>query len=1599
MITREELELYDHNIRIELPTSTNTLKKIQFIPTFRSDDEYSSNNNIGIARYQTLQWDSELVSIMEDGQKYMHVELEHDLKTNNSQLAYIYNDKLEYLTFPENVSISYTLENYTSTISKYILHIPVKYVHPTTNETEGFREEQTLVLRYNSPVDSGIAMGIGNMYFEAKGYNYAAHPDLPKAEFMLVTANDSSVYSEFLDDYYYQNSLQLTPFDTEYNNRYKSVKIDLNLTSLYDSTGKNILNFTHLIFSVPNPTYELTISEVVILEETLDASEEYGSIDSRLWQYTEAESFIASAAPENDEYQLTLENTPIFYPSLEWLDYLTIYDEEGNYYTAGITGNDHQLHFDSATSKFTWNPSFNQFPEYFGMEFEEPLIVNPNITLYFEYATNTSWAQPILLEVENIDLSSIRVIYDYNYLLKPEFYEWYSSLYNMDHSYENIAYSFKEESEYRVVQYYYEGFTVYTSSSEYTHTFNIGDLSFENDFVNLSLYKVVGITPTLDYEILTDNTNYTITFNKATKELKITDLNSGNGLLDTFDQITVILNYSCAPISSYTEIYLRKEFNQTYLSDPKDTFYNYVDIDYKYTTTTGVLFAENSAILTSDTTSFISIDYSRNADMSASNKLIGYGSELYDNFEIYYDDTSILYVADVDMDGDPDYKLTIDVDGNGELDIIKYGIDDPQGSGEIYWHTVIQDFENYQVSVENDLGEEKRTQWFDIDDRIFARFDFNVGKLLLYALCLPLLPFYITKMMLPDVDYWAQKSVQNEVRKEEHVYVSYYSIKVDNDRDGLPDTQVDYESTDIDIYYEIMEYRETILAAKTQNIFTILGEYVARSISSLFDGPRNDIVFNKYLTKDHLESGNFSSCHWYVRANAPVLTSTYRKFTENVTTTYIDSFSKSTLTVIDFDDEGEIEEQRTYTDDFENFEVGLDEFFSDLVEEHSITDINTGQESEISFDPDLPFTHFENLTWDTQTWGPDGVPVKYDSLYVEGDGYNYTSNAFEKTIILRIPNRYSLYEDYGVTSRYKTRNSGWAEFTATGMLIRPLDGKVYYTSDAEAFAEGTAKTDGFYFYVDSDSNGFYETVYILSDTYLRTDASGLLQFNVMAIGYNYDGYHDLVPYERLGKTALPVSDLDNLGHESTKFGTDWVYNFNNLRNCRLLWEELTPLEELGLKPKDHIFEIYKLVEPSEQNSKFSSLFYDVRHETYSNAWEQYRKQLVGDIIEQVFMSVTAGILSAFVESTICIATFGFGTALAKFLGALTYFLTYTLMTKLSIDIKLQASQARERSNTFYAISQENYEPTSLNHKAPGDRYLQDSMAAALIGHPGGYYTTISGGEPGNQYTAQALVSPPNLYRVRNAFAGFGALLWGNLWNMGESDPDVFTALDFDDRNLDYLLHTSELPSYNQKEHYTYENTVRSTNLYNIYKFTTLGYLENEIKDASNNQLNTIRPTCVDGQPLYEFVDGDQYEQVLPQQVLFRPIILSERRYSKLAPVSGHLTVTTQCKDYGNTKGVDPYEMTPLEVQAGYKAKIPLMNDSFYYPLISVIIDIVKESDSETGHFAKNLIINSSYYRLDSGNLYFTKSLETIISEKYPEFETVLSQTWIEEFLD
>ena len=73
-----------------------------------------------------------------------------------------------------------------------------------------------------------------------------------------------------------------------------------------------------------------------------------------------------------------MEKKPLFYydeDPAKWLEYLKIYDENYNYYSAGLSGDEHQLHYSPATKNFTWNPTFDRFQEYWGTEIELPAMI------------------------------------------------------------------------------------------------------------------------------------------------------------------------------------------------------------------------------------------------------------------------------------------------------------------------------------------------------------------------------------------------------------------------------------------------------------------------------------------------------------------------------------------------------------------------------------------------------------------------------------------------------------------------------------------------------------------------------------------------------------------------------------------------------------------------------------------------------------------------------------------------------------------------------------------------------------------------------------------------------------------------------------------------------------------------------------------------------------------------------------------------------------------------------------------------------------------------------------------------------------------------
>ncbi|KKM16472.1 hypothetical protein LCGC14_1685500, partial [marine sediment metagenome] len=532
VLSLEDLLFWNFNIRVELPTTSNNLEYIQFTPIFRTDEEYSSSNAVGIPRFEFLKWNSTLVNSTDLGYDFMVYALQHPLfvEENPLELAYMFNEQIQYLSLPDNVIFDWKVEQDDFGNEQYFLYIPNTYLNPNNSaEQVLFEDGDKIMLRYNSPVNKTIQIGIERTYFHKKPIGFDTLPII--AESLLIYTTDTTNYTTFTEPYSYNISLQLTPFDTEHSGTYKDLLININLTTLESFAVDGYIDFSHIVFSVPNPAYELTLNGTAIVKMALTSSGFTDEFNGRVWQFTELEQFTSSPDPINDEYNLTLDNTPLFYNDPEegkWLEYIKIYDENYNYYSAGISGDEYQLLYNTTTGNFTWNSAFDKFQEYWGMQIEIASLIDPNTTLYFEYATSLSWAAPTELNYPDVDSVNLDIYYNFEYLLTPRYEEWY------DNITENTNY------DYEVIQYYSESFSVYESVNHYSYIFEI-EYNFTQDFIDLSLYKIVGLYANLSSTfIIDDDVNYDISFDVPSKNITITDLNAADGLLNQFDLITVI---------------------------------------------------------------------------------------------------------------------------------------------------------------------------------------------------------------------------------------------------------------------------------------------------------------------------------------------------------------------------------------------------------------------------------------------------------------------------------------------------------------------------------------------------------------------------------------------------------------------------------------------------------------------------------------------------------------------------------------------------------------------------------------------------------------------------------------------------------------------------------------------------------------------------------------------------------------------------------------------------------------------------------------------------------------------------------------------------
>ena len=1581
VISIEELIDWDFNLQLDLPPGDYNLTRIKIIPGFKNEDVFDPQNTVGFPRYEFLEWTEDRVITDDMGNDYYVFQMENPLFINSSMgdPIMVFDENFDILSFTEDIPLNWTVINENYDDSMYYLYIPTVYHDPETGEITEFQEGDLITIRYNSPVEKAITIGIEELYFALKPAGYSTTPYFTQVSFINASSEDA--FDEFTTPYSYDITIPLTPFDTFDSGRYMSTIIELNFTQFEEFLVDGYLDFSHLLITVPYPTHELVLKEIAIFSQSAEPVELYESEDFSTWQYTQLEILDSGSEPENDQYELELEVTPIFYDSTgEWLDYIEIADEDGNYYSAGIVGDQYQLYWDPQTGNFTWNEAFNQYPDYWGIEMELPMMVEPNTTLYFRYCTVESWMAPFDLHFEDIDYGSIDVVFDYDYLLSPEHEYWYGNYFT------------NNESDYRIEQFYSDSFSVYGEDSSYTHEFDIGPYNLGVDFLNLSLYKVVGMYFNLtEKELMDDEVYYNITFSPEENKIIVSDLDATDGLLNEFDAITIILNFTSGPVSSFTRFYMTSEFNSTYLDDIENSFFSTTSFNFAYSSPQAdMLFGEDGNTLASDYTTFVHCEYNPLNSLDANDPHL-------ENFKKYVDPYHVIYTADLNMDGVVEYKEEIDVDKDGKVDITRYGIDNEAATEEedsVLWYRIVQDFSGVERYYDNKQGETTKTEWFDIADTGFAFYHFDIMALLGMIFN----PFSIATLFLPELDFWAKKSVSQQFITHATTETQFYSITEDTDLDGFEDITMAYEKSTTVVYNEVENTESTIIAAKPQNLLYFITNYICSSWNALFDDAREDSVFNEQLSEEMLITGEFSE--EYLEKNSlysslgTYLTSTYTKFTKESMKSYIDKQEEEKITITQWE-EGEITETRIYTNEYDG------SFFdNEDVDTLILMNIDSEQEFEIS---EAQTTDY--LTDKREGWVADSIPEYFDQLTVYTDITQESYNLYSKTITISIPGRFSAYSDHLVFDETKATQD--TQFTVSGVLITPEDGLVYYTSDKDLFkTDGGkgAKTQGHYLYYDSDLDGFGETVFVLAPD---PDYNGV--YEVMAVGFNYDGSIEFAPYTKVDVSKEVILN-DNFytiftGRENERHG-NWVYNFNNLKSNKLIFP---PNTYDGYELKDSLFEVYKLAEVSKQESKYPLLFYEARHEAYDKAWLQYGTQFWKDVGDQVFSTLVAGSVSI----AIIAAGWGFSTPLAH----IAYFVIYSLLSKFQMDMKAHEADAYQKSQTFYPEGAKHDAPTDLSQKPYWDGFWGDSMPTALAGHPGAYFTTIYGGTPGNEYSAQAIAAPPNAMRQWELgnFGGVMAFIGANFnpFSFGRANPDLFTPLDFDHHNLDYQLVSSELygyndiPSYNYVESETMVNyfldggenyaTVHPTmgggsyttyhtgpeqamkimanDEYYIYRQNTLGYLTRAIKLASDGQFVGIKPYCEDGRPSYVFTESSQFMADLP---LFEPLVVDGEAYERLeeqGKVDGYLIIDLRVDGASNTKGISPMGMSSIELEH-YGAKIPLADQfgGFGYPIKNVTLYAMLN-----GVPIKSRDLTSDQYAMDGlGNLYLYSPVECLL---------------------
>jgi len=359
----------------------------------------------------------------------------------------------------------------------------------------------------------------------------------------------------------------------------------------------------------------------------------------------------------------------------------------------------------------------------------------------------------------------------------------------------------------------------------------------------------------------------------------------------------------------------------------------------------------------------------------------------------------------------------------------------------------------------------------------------------------------------------------------------------------------------------------------------------------------------------------------------------------------------------------------------------------------------------------------------------------------------------------------------------------------------------------------------------------------------------------------------------------------------------------------------------------------------------------------------YNKQFWDDVWEQVGMMTKAGYISAATSILISTLFTNLATAWVGLIAAGVFALVYWIDSMNAQEAKRREQQNLISSQTFHSLDSEKDQPNNMNQKALNGRLWEH-----YGGHPSAKYTLVTTGEVNPQFTGKIIVSPPNNLRIATdadladefnlEFFGLQET-YDTMIEEGMTEEEIqdmmpefkmFNYIRQSYLNLDFLLISSELPSYNSIEYYYFEYGTEDyrTDTYNKHQGFTLGFLEQSIISASKGEYDAVRPMCINGRPAYMYINtNDDLSQLTqPLSPLYQPVVISNERYGELFPDSAipdstiSIDVQSTLLEEPYTFGINASDLIYYELERGYKAKIPLYSDEFNYPISMITVEVI-----------------------------------------------------------